>query len=162
MAGGREPRRPSFGRQAPSAAHFPMSLHSLKSFVKVPAKCSVTKPTAQRSVTGALGQWAEGLASGVSLPGLPLQAPSCPRQPHFGEEGERTLGHASPCWHRLPLALELDIRHPDSAGAGHGVEAAIHRGPSMPLPAHGRGAPTFMVGVGSSASGKTESDKPCL
>lgn len=57
-----------FGSQAPSVAHFPLSFaFSLKSFfffLKIPAKCSVTKTTTLKEHRR---RW---WALGVALPGL--------------------------------------------------------------------------------------------
>lgn len=158
---GRGPGRPSFGRQAPSAAHFPVSFaFSLKSFICEGSSQMLCHEaySSKRSVTGAGGQRVWPLRAS-SLPGLPLQAPSCPRQPHFGRGGGENVesyparvGTGSPCARLCVQKAQLRLCGCRAQGGGRHP----HRGPSMLLPAHGRGAPTFMVGVGSSARRKTD------
>lgn len=83
--------------------------------------------SSKRSVTGAGGHGVWPLRAS-SLPGLPLQAPSCPRQLHFGRGRERALSHTQPVLAPTPLVPGSVLRKhsSDSAGAGHRVEAAVH------------------------------------
>ena len=81
----------------------------------------------KRSVTGAGGHGVWPLRAS-SLPRLPLQASSCPRQLHFGRGRERALSHTQPALAPTPLVPGSVFRKhsSDSAGAGHRAEAAVH------------------------------------
>ena len=105
--------------------------------------------SSKRSITGAGGHKVWPLRAS-SLPGLPLQAPSCPRQLHFGRGGGESIESYPARVGTGPLC-QAPCSESTAQTLGTG-----HRGPSMALPAQGRGAPALTVGVGSSARWKTD------
>ena len=118
--------------------------------MKVPAKCSVTKPTALKGASQELVGTRSGPSGRPACPGSLSKPPPAQGNCILGEQGERALSHTQPVLAQVPLCQALcSDSTAQTLGAGH-------RGPSVPLPAHGRGAPTLRVRVGSSARWKTD------